>query len=121
MIISWVISAVSAFGFMLVLLFFMGDPKEVLETPTGWPIIQIIFQATRTVHGANALMSVFLLTSIVSYFNSVASVVRLTWAFGMLFHLNQPYLFQPRLTVDDSSRRWFAFFGLFQTGMRLPP
>ena len=82
MIISWCVNAVTAFGFMIILLFFMGDPEKALNTPTYWPIIQICHQAARQLNGANALMSMIIIPGIVSYFNNMASVSRLTWAFG---------------------------------------
>ena len=82
MIISWCVNAVTAFGFMIVLLFSMGNPEKALNTPTLWPIIQICYQAARQLNGANALMSMIIIPGIISYFNNMASVSRLTWAFG---------------------------------------
>lgn len=87
MIVSWSISAVTAFGFMIVLLFFMGDPTAALESPTYWPIIQICYQATRSLRGANAMMAMIIIPGIISYFNNLASVCRLTWAFGTSIHV----------------------------------
>ncbi|KAK6418895.1 hypothetical protein LTR81_007958 [Elasticomyces elasticus] len=87
--VAWCIGLLSAvfpltvaFGFMIVLLFFMGDPEEALSTATGWPIIQICYQAGRTLPAANTLMAIVIIPSIIGYFNSLASVSRLTWAFA---------------------------------------
>ncbi|KAK4888975.1 hypothetical protein LTR27_012196 [Elasticomyces elasticus] len=82
LITSYCVNAVVAFGFMIVLLFFMGDPEEALSTATGWPIIQICYQAGRTLPAANTLMAIVIIPSIIGYFNSLASVSRLTWAFA---------------------------------------
>ncbi|KAK5766193.1 hypothetical protein LTS12_003677 [Elasticomyces elasticus] len=82
LITSYCVNAVVAFGFMIVLLFFMGDPEEALGTATGWPIIQICYQAGRTLPAANTLMAIVIIPSIIGYFNSLASVSRLTWAFA---------------------------------------
>jgi choline transport protein len=82
MVVSFAVNAVSSFCFMIILLFFMGDPEKALETPTYWPIIEICRQAARNLDGTNALMSMIIIPGIVSYFNSMASVSRLAWAFG---------------------------------------
>ena len=38
MVLSYCVNAVVAFCFMIILLFFMGDPEEALATNTGrWP------------------------------------------------------------------------------------
>jgi len=84
MITSYVVNAVTAFGTMILLLFFMGDPNQALASPSGWPIIQIFYQAAGTLPGMNALMSMILILGIIAYFNGVASVSRLTWAFGAM-------------------------------------
>ncbi|TKA72810.1 hypothetical protein B0A55_09529 [Friedmanniomyces simplex] len=79
---SYCVNAVVAFGFMIVLLFFMGDPEKALGTATGWPIIQICYQAGRTLPAANTLKAIVIIPSIIGYFNSSASVSRLSWAFA---------------------------------------
>lgn len=62
----------------------MGDPDAALNTTTFWPIIEICSQAARGLNGTNALMSMIIIPGIISYFNNMASVSRLTWAFGEL-------------------------------------
>jgi choline transport protein len=89
MIASWIINAVSSFGFMILLLFFMGDPTTALDSATGWPIIQICWQAAKQLQGANTLMAMIVISGIVSYFNNMASISRLTWAFGKFDHTLQ--------------------------------
>jgi len=74
MIISFIVNAFVAFGFMICLLFFMGDPTTALQSPTAWPIIEICYQAARQLSGANALMSMIIIPGIISYFNNMASV-----------------------------------------------
>ena len=88
MMISWTINLISAFCFMIILLFFMGDPEKALNTPTGWPIIEICYQAAGQVNGAIALMSMLIVLGIISYFNNMVSVSRLTWAFGKICQMS---------------------------------
>lgn len=61
MITSFVVNAFVAFGFMICLLFLMGDPTTALKFTTGWPIIEICYQAARQLFGSNALMSMIII------------------------------------------------------------
>jgi choline transport protein len=47
-ILTIVINATLAFGFLIALLFCLGDIDQVLSTPTGYPIIAIFQQATKS-------------------------------------------------------------------------
>src|SRR5882762_1011347 len=49
MVLGVLINSVLAFGFVLTLLFFMGDPITALMSPTGYPVIEIYLQATGSV------------------------------------------------------------------------
>src|SRR4051794_20512556 len=71
-----------SFVFVLVLLFCIGDVKAALNTPTGFPIIQILYQATGSVRAATAMMSLITVIGLTSTLGVVASVSRLTWAFA---------------------------------------
>ena len=104
MVTSYLVNAVTAFATILILLFFMGDPDKALNTPSGWPIIEIFYQAAGTLSGMNALMSMILVLGIIAYFNGIASVSRLTWAFGMAPHLPTTALYW-RLADDANSSR----------------
>ena len=54
------------------------------------PIMAILGQAAGNVAGTQALMSMIIVTSIVAYFNAIASVWRLTWAFGKFSLADSP-------------------------------
>lgn len=71
-----------AFGFLLVLLYTMGDLTAALETPTGWPVIEIYYQATKSHVGTTLLMVIGLVAGFVALFGAMASVSRLVWAFA---------------------------------------
>jgi choline transport protein len=71
-----------AFVFMLVLLFCIGNVHDALNTPTNFPIIQIFYQATGSVHAATAMMCLVIVIGLISSLGVVASVSRLTWAFA---------------------------------------
>jgi len=71
-----------SFVFVLVLLFCIGNVSDALNTPTGYPIIQIFYQATGSVKAATAMMSLVTVIGLTSSLGVVASVSRLTWAFA---------------------------------------
>ena len=77
-----IINGILAFGFLIALLFTMGNVENALETTTGYPIIEIFLQATNSVTATNGLMALLLITAFVALFGALASVTRLTWAFA---------------------------------------
>ena len=77
-----IMNGILAFGFLIALLFTMGDVQNALESPTGYPIIEIFYQATGSITATNGLMSLILITAFVALFGALASVTRLTWAFA---------------------------------------
>jgi choline transport protein len=78
------------FAFVIVLLYFIGDADKVLSTPTGVPVIEIYYGATKSVAATNIFMVMLALILFFALFNVFASVSRLTWAFardrGLPFH-----------------------------------
>jgi choline transport protein len=71
-----------ALGFMICVLYCLGDPETALATPTGYPIIQVIFGATKSKTVTNVFMAFIIFNGMVAMFSSLASVSRLTWAFA---------------------------------------
>lgn len=76
------INATLAFGFLLVLLFCIGDVSQVLGTNTGYPIIALLWQATNSKAAASAMMAGIIAIAFSSGFALLASVSRLTFAFA---------------------------------------
>ncbi|KAH7074675.1 amino acid/polyamine transporter I [Paraphoma chrysanthemicola] len=71
-----------AWIFVLLCLFSISDISAVLDTPTGYPLIEIIQQATSSRVGATAIYSFILAITFAAMFGTLASVSRLTWAFA---------------------------------------
>ena len=82
MVLSVLVNALLAFAFVLVLLFFMGDPVAALTTTTGYPVIEIYLQATGSTTGATVLTCFIIVPATVCQFSIFASVTRLVWAFA---------------------------------------
>ncbi|KAE9403332.1 putative amino acid permease [Gymnopus androsaceus JB14] len=81
-ILSIIINAVLAFGFMIGLLYSVGNIQNVLNTPTGFAIIEIFYQATGSTKAATAMMIGIIVPFFCCTIGIVASVSRLTWAFS---------------------------------------
>ncbi|PWY86752.1 amino acid transporter [Aspergillus heteromorphus CBS 117.55] len=71
-----------AFGYVIAILYCMGNYAEALESPTGYPIIEIAYQATGSKAATYVLMTMGILPAWIAFFNCLASVTRLTWAFA---------------------------------------
>lgn len=82
MVMGVVINGIITFGFLIGVLYCMGSLDDALSTATGYPIIEIFFQATKSKPATNVLMCLILIPGFVSLFNVLASVTRLTWAFA---------------------------------------
>ncbi|OJJ50178.1 hypothetical protein ASPZODRAFT_22854 [Penicilliopsis zonata CBS 506.65] len=76
------INGTLAFAFILVLLYCIGDVDTVMSTPTGYPIIAILYQTTGSVRAATAMQAAITSVGFVSNIAFLASVSRLTWAFA---------------------------------------
>lgn len=85
MVLTVLINGTLAFGWIIALLFSIGDAEAVeaaLNSPTGYPIIQIFYQATGSVSAATAMMSAIIVVAFFATLGILASTSRLTWAFA---------------------------------------
>ncbi|KAF2428690.1 amino acid transporter, partial [Tothia fuscella] len=82
MLLTVIINGVFAFGFIVALLYGIGDLDTVLASPTGLPIIEVFYLATKSKAATNVLMIMILIVSSIGNFGIFASVSRLTWAFA---------------------------------------
>lgn len=62
--------------------FCMGDLEELLETPTGYPFLQVFYNATQTVGGATAMGSFVVAMTVLANLTTVAAASRQLWAFS---------------------------------------
>ncbi|EON66704.1 hypothetical protein W97_05950 [Coniosporium apollinis CBS 100218] len=77
-----VLNAIMALGFVIAMLFCIGDVDAVTNTPTGYPIIAIYYQATKSKAATNVLVAMISLLQCISLFGVYASVSRLAWTFA---------------------------------------
>lgn len=81
-ILTILINATLAFGFLIALLFCLGDIDTVLSTPTSYPIIAIFVQATKSTAAGTVMEVGLIIIAFASGFALLASVSRLTFAFA---------------------------------------
>lgn len=82
MITAIVINGVSGFAFVLTVLYSISDIDAVLANKTGYPIIEVFFQATGNPHVATAMMCAIIVMFSLALVTALASTSRLTWAFA---------------------------------------
>jgi choline transport protein len=83
-IIIWtiVINGTMAFAFLIAILFCIGNVENALNTPTGFPIIEIFYQATGSKTAATLMETCLIIIAFAASIANLASVSRLTWAFA---------------------------------------
>ena len=82
MILTVLINGILGLGWIIAVLYSIGNINDVVNTPTGYPIIQIFYQAVESAPAATAMMSCIVIIIICAVFAVLASTSRLTWAFA---------------------------------------
>jgi len=82
LIASVALNGALGFGFLLALLFSMGDLQSALDTPTGYPLIAIFYGATQSKRATNAAICGIVASAVASVLGLMASASRTTWAFS---------------------------------------
>ena len=110
MITAVTLNSIMQFAFMITLMFCIGDVDRVTNSPTGLPIIEVYYQATKSKPGTNILVVFTALILFISLFNIFASVSRLTWCFakdkGLPFSSYFAYVSQDQADI----RKWLTVF-----------
>ncbi|OBT91591.1 hypothetical protein VE01_10363 [Pseudogymnoascus verrucosus] len=81
MITSIVLNGSLGFGFLIALLFSMGDINAALSTPTGFPIIEIFYFATSSKLAATLMVCGIVFSAVTSTWGLLSAASRMTWAF----------------------------------------
>jgi choline transport protein len=70
------------FAFIITLLFTIGDVNKVTNTSTGLPLIEVLYEATKSKNPTNFLVSMPAAILFFTQFNVLASTSRLIWTFA---------------------------------------
>ncbi|KAJ9142926.1 Amino acid permease [Pleurostoma richardsiae] len=82
--IMWAAAVNGSMGWIMLITFCftMGSAFDIIDTPTGYPFIQVFFNVTKS-HAATSIMTAILIVNITSAcISTVATVSRQTWAFA---------------------------------------
>ena len=82
MIATIVLNGVLGFAALMAILFCAGNVEDALKSPTGYPFIEIFYQATKSTGGATAMVCVILALVFFATISLIATASRMTWAFA---------------------------------------
>ncbi|KAL5121435.1 hypothetical protein ACEQ8H_000506 [Pleosporales sp. CAS-2024a] len=79
---SIAINGLTGFSMLIAILYCLGGLDDALATPTGYPFIEILTQASRSIAGGTALSALLVLMFSFAVLTIVASTSRQLWAFA---------------------------------------
>ncbi|KAJ5937266.1 hypothetical protein N7454_004921 [Penicillium verhagenii] len=82
MMCSVAVNGVLGFIMLVTLCFTLGEVNTVLDTPTGYPFIQIFYNTTGSLVATNAMTAVLIVTLTASTITEVATASRQLWSFA---------------------------------------
>ena len=82
MIATAVLNGVLGFAALIAILFCAGNVADAETSPTGYPFIEIFYQATNSAGGATAMVCVILALVFFASISLIATASRMTWAFA---------------------------------------
>lgn len=80
----WSVYLNMGMGFLMAvtLSFCLGDVQDILKTQTGYPFIQIFFNATKNLKATNVMVTIYILTLTSSAISVLATASRQIWSFA---------------------------------------
>ncbi|XHF97054.1 hypothetical protein AWENTII_000658 [Aspergillus wentii] len=79
---SVLINGALGFSMLIAMLFSLGDIDTALDSPTGYPFMQIFLQATGSVAGTTVLCSIITIMGMCTSVGMLASTSRQFWSFA---------------------------------------
>lgn len=79
---SMVLNGCLGFGMIMATLFCLGNIQDALDTPTGYPFLEIFYQATGSTAGTAVMGSIVTILTSSATVGSLASSSRVLWAFA---------------------------------------
>ncbi|PQE33967.1 choline transport protein [Rutstroemia sp. NJR-2017a WRK4] len=81
MICTVILNGILGFAMLIAVLFCAGNIEDALQSPTGFPFIEIFNQATGSISGATGMTVIIVLAQILACIGIIATATRMTWAF----------------------------------------
>lgn len=82
MIFTILLNGSLGFGMLIAVSFCIGNIDDALNTPTGFPFIEIFAQATRSITGSTIMTSIIIVLVISATIGLLAASSRVMWAFA---------------------------------------
>lgn len=79
---SVLINGILGFGMLIAVLFCLEDVEKALKSPTGYPFIEIFFQARKSVTGAVLMTTIVLIITMFGVMGILAALSRQFWSFA---------------------------------------
>ncbi|KAF5022852.1 hypothetical protein F66182_5085 [Fusarium sp. NRRL 66182] len=79
---SITINGVLGFGMIIAMLYSATDIDAAIESPTGYPFMEIFYQATGSIGGTAAMASLIIVMTLSATVGVIASTSRMLWAFA---------------------------------------
>ena len=71
-----------AFGMLIMMLFSLTDVDDTLNTPTGYPYMEILLHSTGSIAGTTVLASILVVMQYFANVGLLASASRMCWSFA---------------------------------------
>lgn len=82
LMLSVILNGLMGFSMIVAVLFCLGNIDDALNTNTGFPVIEILLNATKSVGGTAAIMSVVTTLAVCATVGLLASTSRMSWSFA---------------------------------------
>jgi choline transport protein len=82
MIAGIIINGCLGFGMLLTVLFCAGDLTAAFGSPTGFPFLEIMVQATGSIGGTSTMAAVIVIIAFVATIGTSTAASRQLWAFS---------------------------------------
>lgn len=82
--IMWSVYLNGTLGFIMAITmcYCLGDLTSILETPTGYPFIQVFYNATQSNAATNVMVTIIIITITACCVSEVATCSRQLWSFA---------------------------------------
>lgn len=82
--IMWAATINGSMGWIMLITFAftMGDVFDVVDSPTGYPFIQVFYNVTQSLAGTSVMTSILIVNITSACISTVATVSRQTWSFA---------------------------------------
>ena len=82
--IMWSVYLNGAMGFIMAITmcYCLGDLTTVIDTPTGYPFIQVFYNATKSLPATNVMVAIMIVTLTACCLSEVATSSRQLWSFA---------------------------------------